>query len=58
MIDVFIKRYPVPTYFALVFIISWCAGLFIIGPEAFPLSFERVGRIEALVYIGILAGTS
>ena len=56
MIDVFIKRYPVPIYFALVFIFSWGAGLLVIDPEAFPLSFERVGRIGALVYIGILAG--
>ena len=57
-IQAFIKRRPVMTYFALVFVISWGAGVLIVGPGAFPLSWERFERLGALLYIGILAGPS
>jgi len=43
-------------YFALVFVISWGAGLLIVGPAGFPLQWERFERLGALLYSGILAG--
>jgi membrane protease YdiL (CAAX protease family) len=52
----FIKRHPVLTYFALVFIISWGGVLLIVGPDGLPLSWERFERLGALLYIGFLAG--
>lgn len=55
-IDAFIRRHPVPIYFALVFAISWGAVLLIVGPGGFPPSWERFERLGVLLYIGILAG--
>jgi membrane protease YdiL (CAAX protease family) len=55
-IQAFIERHPVLTYFVLVFVISWGAGLLIVGPGGLPLSWERFEKLGALLYIGILAG--
>ena len=57
-IKAFIKRHPVPTYYALVFAISWGGGLIVIGPGgilgAKPISGARL----PFVYLAALAGPS
>ncbi|MBS1912747.1 MAG: CPBP family intramembrane metalloprotease [Bacteroidetes bacterium] len=53
----FISRYPVATYFALVFIISWGGVLLVIGgPAAIPDTPERTARLFPYALLAMLAG--
>ncbi|HVZ39358.1 MAG TPA: CPBP family intramembrane glutamic endopeptidase [Candidatus Kapabacteria bacterium] len=53
----FISRYPVATYFALVFIISWGGVLLVIGgPGAIPDTPERTTRLFPFALLAMLAG--
>jgi membrane protease YdiL (CAAX protease family) len=54
--EAFIKRHPVLTYFALVFVISWGSVLLMIGPHEFPLRWEEFERVGGLLYLGSFAG--
>jgi membrane protease YdiL (CAAX protease family) len=55
-IQAFIKRYPVLTYFVLVFAISWGGFVAAFGPDSLPLSWERFERLGPLLYLLMLAG--
>lgn len=55
-IKAFVKRYPVLTYFALVFAISWGGFVAMVGPDSLPLRWERFERLGPLLYVLILAG--
>ncbi len=55
----FIKRYPVLTYYALVFIISWGGILLVIGgPGAIPATDEQVEKLAPLAMLALFAGPS
>jgi membrane protease YdiL (CAAX protease family) len=54
----FIKKHPVLSYFALVFVISWTGFVAVVGPDGFPLSWERFERLGLLLYVVALAGPS
>ena len=51
-----VRRRPVLTYFALVFLISWGGGAVVIGPAHLPLTWERFERLGAAIYAVSLAG--
>jgi membrane protease YdiL (CAAX protease family) len=55
---VFIRRHPLPTYFALVFAISWGGGFLILGPGGLPLRAEEFENLGALLYVAMLGGPS
>jgi membrane protease YdiL (CAAX protease family) len=57
-ITAFIKRYPLLTYFALVFAISWGGFVAVVGPDNLPLRWERFERLGPLLYMTALAGPS
>jgi len=40
-IKAFIKRHPVPTYFALAFALSWGGILIMVGPDEIPISTDQ-----------------
>jgi membrane protease YdiL (CAAX protease family) len=54
----FIRRHPVLTYVALVFIISWGGGLLILGPGGLPLRAEEFESLGVWLYLAIFAGPS
>jgi uncharacterized protein len=54
----FIKRHPVPTYYALVFALSWGSILIVIGPGGFLGTKEIPEALLPLVYLATLAGPS
>ena len=58
-IKAFIKRHPVPTYFALTFVISW-GGILIGhgGPGGIPGTREQFERLLPVVILAMLAGPS
>ncbi|HEX5505878.1 MAG TPA: CPBP family intramembrane glutamic endopeptidase [Thermomicrobiales bacterium] len=58
-IEVFIKRHPVLTYFAVVFAISWGSSLVLFGPGVF-LGSKEISFVGAgpLAYLAFLAGPS
>jgi len=57
-IKAFIKSYPVLTYFALVFTVSWGGFVAVVGPASLPLSWVRFERLGLLLYVIALAGPS
>jgi membrane protease YdiL (CAAX protease family) len=58
-IETFIKRYPVLTYFALTFIISWGGVLLIIGgPGAIPGTEKQIETLPPFVMLAWFAGPS
>jgi uncharacterized protein len=57
-IQAFIRRHPVPIYFALVFAISWGGFVAVVGPDSVPLNWERFERLGPLLYVMVLAGPS
>ena len=57
-IKFFIKRPPVPIYFALTFAISWGAILIVIGPSRIPITAEQFETLGPLVYMALLLGPS
>ena len=58
VIKTFIKQYPVSTYYALVFAISWGGALIVLGPEGLvgnkPISSAQL----SFVYLAAIAGPS
>jgi len=54
----FIKRYPVATYFALTFLISWGGSLAVIGPSGLPGDPDTVMALMPLAVLALLAGPS
>jgi membrane protease YdiL (CAAX protease family) len=55
----FIKRYPVLTYFALVFAISWGGVLLVMGGLGrFPAPPEEITRLFPVAYLATVAGPS
>lgn len=58
-ISIFIKRYPVPVYFALTFVISW-GGILLVtgGPGSILHTSEQFDTLLPLVIMTILAGPS
>ncbi len=55
----FIERHPLPTYFALTFLVSWGGVLLVIGgPGGIPGTPEQIERLLPLVYPAMLAGPS
>jgi membrane protease YdiL (CAAX protease family) len=57
-ISTFIKKYPVLTYYVLVFIISWGGILLVVGPSAIPGTQEQVDRLVPFVLLALFAGPS
>jgi membrane protease YdiL (CAAX protease family) len=57
-IKTFIKRHPLPTYFALTFAISWGCILIVIGPGGFLGTTEIPEVLLPFVYLATLAGPS
>jgi membrane protease YdiL (CAAX protease family) len=51
-IKVFIKRRPLPTYFALTFIISWGAILIVVGPGGIPVTTEQLEMLGLAMLLG------
>ena len=54
----FAKRYPVITYFILVFGISWGLILILAGPGNIPLEQEQSKSLLPLLYVMMLVGPS
>ena len=54
----FIKRYPVATYFALTFLISWGGSLAVIGPGGLPGDPDTVMAQMPAAVLMLLAGPS
>ena len=58
-IKTFIKRHPVPTYFALTFAISWGGILLVIGgPGGIPGTSEQTEMLFPIALVVMLAGPS
>jgi membrane protease YdiL (CAAX protease family) len=51
-IQAFIKRHPVPTYFALTFAISWGAILVVAGPGGLPATMEQAVVLGLAALLG------
>jgi len=51
-IKTFIKRHPLPTYFALTFAISWGAMLIVVGPGGIPVTTEQVAMLGLATLLG------
>jgi len=54
----FIKKYPVLTYYILVFVISWGGILLVVGPTGIPGTEEQVERLVLFVLLALFAGPS
>lgn len=52
------KKYAVPIYFILTFVISWACMALIIFPDTFPMNPEQVETVGPLTYIALLLGPS
>lgn len=48
----FIKRQPLPIYFSLVFIISWCAIFVLAGPGGIPASADQMMALGMAMLLG------
>jgi uncharacterized protein len=57
-ITTFIKKYPLLTYYVLVFIISWGGILLLVGPRGIPGTEQQVERLVLLVLLALFAGPS
>lgn len=54
----FVKKYALPLYFILTFMLSWVCMALIIYPDTFPMTPEQVETIGPLTYIALLVGPS
>lgn len=54
----FIKKYPVLTYYVLVFMISWGGILLVVGPDGIPATETEVERLVLFVLLALFAGPS
>ncbi len=57
-IKAFIKRHPVPTYFALTFAISWGGVLILGAPYGMPTTSEQFEKLWAIVFLPYFLGPS
>ena len=57
-IRAFIRRYPVLTFYALVFAISWGGLLILVGPSRIPGTPEDVERLFPIALVVLFAGPS
>jgi uncharacterized protein len=58
-ITAYIRKHPVPTYYALTFAISWSGALLVIGgPGGIPGTGEEIMRLMPLVMVAWFAGPS
>ncbi len=57
-IKVFIKRRPVPTYYALTFAISWGAILWMIVSVGIPATKEQLNNMLPVAIVAMLGGPS
>jgi len=51
-IKAFIKKHPLPTYFALTFAISWGAILIVVGPGGIPITTDQVVMLGMATLLG------
>jgi membrane protease YdiL (CAAX protease family) len=51
-IQAFIKKHPLPTYFALTFAISWGAILIMVGPGGIPVAADQVVVLGMAILLG------
>jgi len=51
-IKTFIKRHPLPTYFALTFAISWGAILIVVSPGGIPVTTEQLEMLGLAMLLG------
>ena len=57
-IGAFVKRYPLLSYFALTFAISWGAVLMVVGPSGFLGTKEIPAVLEPFLYVTMVLGPS
>jgi membrane protease YdiL (CAAX protease family) len=59
-IRAFIKRHPVMSYYAMVFVISWGGILLVVGlgPGGIPATKEQVGALMPFMLLALFAGPS
>jgi membrane protease YdiL (CAAX protease family) len=55
-IKAFIKRHPVLTFYAVVFVISWGGVLIVVAPSGIPGTPEEVERLFPVVVMAMVAG--
>ncbi|MDD5594171.1 MAG: CPBP family intramembrane metalloprotease [Candidatus Margulisbacteria bacterium] len=55
-LSIFIKRYPVFTYFVLTFAVSWTGFLLVLGPGSFPGTQQKFETVFPLAIILMLTG--
>lgn len=55
-IKALIKRHPVPTFYALVFTISWGGILILVAPGGIPARADDAAALFPVVYLAMLAG--
>ena len=53
-----ITRYPVPTYFALTFALSWGGVLIVVGPDGIPGTSEQLETLFPFAFLAMLVGPS
>jgi membrane protease YdiL (CAAX protease family) len=58
IVTAFIKRHPVPAYFALAFAISWGGILMVLGPGGFTGTTQPTDVLLPFVYLAMCAGPS
>ena len=54
----FVKKYAVPIYFILTFLLSWACMALIIFPNTFPMTSEQAETMGPLTYVALLVGPS
>ncbi len=54
----FVKKYSVPIYFILTFVLSWVCMALIIFPDTFPMTPEQAETVGPLTYVALLVGPS
>ena len=57
-IKAFTKRHPVPTYFALTFVISWGGVLILGAPYGMPTTNEQFEKLWPIVFLPYFFGPS
>ena len=53
-----ITRYPVPTYVALTFALSWGGVLIVVGPDGIPGTSEQLETLFPFAFLAMLVGPS
>ncbi|QIN84553.1 CPBP family intramembrane metalloprotease [Rubrobacter tropicus] len=58
IIEAFIEKHPVATYFALAFVTSWGGILILVGPGGIPATPEQTETLLPFVVVAMLVGPS